>query len=234
MPAAYQSSLALAGNAATTSLALPTGTAAGDLIVAHVALRTATLQTFSGATLINRAVATNSNNLLWFVVSSADITAGNHTVSWQTSTRFVVAYYRITGADTSSPIYSNSIYVDSLPNTAQTVNQLADGVNIYSVANHINTVYTLTGVTERHDTQTSASGTGALTGAGGSGVATYTGTSPGYTHTNTAGGTHNVVIASIRPLPTGPVTEVVFPWVGVGTSRPWYGVGTDNSTWKGV
>lgn len=199
MPAVYDGATAIHGSAASHAVALPTGTVAGDLIAVALALRTANAQTFTGATLAVSASATGSAHIVWFVVSPADITAGTHTVGWTSAVRYVIAGYRITGADTAAPVHATTSVPTSVTSGGYTVAQVIDGLVVAHVESHINTLYTFTGATERSDVQTGASGTSALTGAGATAASLATGTSPGISWVNTAGSTHNFVLASIKP-----------------------------------
>lgn len=219
--AAVASTNGAAGAGVSFAMPLPTGTAAGELLVISIAIRTINAQTYTvsgaAANVVEQFAAGSSRNAqLWHVVTAANVTAGTVTVGWTTSVRYIIGSYRIIGANTTTPVYAAAGFAGDA--TADTINQVAGGLLIYSVSNHINTAYTWSGgLLEQHDLQNGASGASALTGAGATLEVTTTGTSAAVNYVNTAGGNHNVIFSCINPSAGGtPPPATVIPKRMVG------------------
>jgi hypothetical protein len=133
MAVAYQSSRPTAGTGTSSAPSLPTGAAAGDLILIKIGLKTGTAQTWtvpSGYT--NVIDAANGANVRvawwWKTIAAGDVTTGTVSCSWTTSVAFQYELVRLTGHDTTTP-FAGSLS----PGTAPSVTGANGGELVVSI-----------------------------------------------------------------------------------------------------
>lgn len=129
MAVAYQTSRPTAGTGTSSAPSLPTGSAAGDLILIKIGLKTGTAQTWtvpSGYTNIIDAANTTNVRVAWWwkTITAGDVTTGTVSCSWTTSVAFQFELVRLTGHNTTTPFAAGSTntFTGSLsPGTAPSV-----------------------------------------------------------------------------------------------------------------
>lgn len=96
------------GNATTITVSLPTGTAAGDLLIAWHTSPTQGLQLTSGFTNISNMTGLEANfaRASWKIATSGDVGTGSIDFSANGSANQLCRLIRITGHRTSSPVGS--------------------------------------------------------------------------------------------------------------------------------
>lgn len=141
MAVAYQASRPTAGTGTSSAPSLPTGAAAGDLILIKIGLKTGTAQTWtvpSGYT--NVIDAANGANVRvawwWKTIAAGDVTTGTVSCSWTTSVAFQYELVRLTGHDTTTPFAAGSTATGTgslSPGTAPTVTGANGGELVVSI-----------------------------------------------------------------------------------------------------